>query len=196
MQKLAQLKRNAVAFAVAMHNNQLVYLTGGTVEAAKQASIFRITENTWEETKPMMYGRFNHSSICLNEFVYVFGGFGNDGYIERMRAGSKERWAVCYEPSDDLTKRSHSAVTVINSNHIAVFGGARDFKCLRDGYVLNTETLRIKTFLSSKTNKEFETTTHVQQISPAEYITLGKGRDGIIHLLQMKYSSEKKNYWT
>ena len=183
MTKLALLKRNAVAFAVAMHNNQLVYLTGGTVDAAKKASIFRITENTWEETKPMFYGRFNHSSISLKEYVYVFGGFGHDGYIERVRADSNEAWAVCYESPNDLTKRSHSAVTVINSNHIAVFGGARDFKYLRDGYVLNTDTLKIKTFLSSRANVEFETTTQVQQISSTEYMTLGKDRRGDIQLL-------------
>ena len=95
----------------------------------------------------MNNGRRNHSTCCLGEHVYVFGGSqvytDSFGSVESLHVGIGTAWMVILQPSR-LNTRSKTAVAVLSQHQIACFGGLRDGDYLNDGYILdirdNSET--------------------------------------------------------
>lgn len=63
-----------------------MYLTGGNCDAERAVSIYDINSNEWKDGPKLNHGRYFHTSVCLGERVYVFGGHAI-GSIESLRVG-------------------------------------------------------------------------------------------------------------
>ena len=85
-------------FAIANYNNQLVYITGGSLDdhrgiadAVSATAIYSIAANAWKDCKPLNRARYNHGSCALDSRIYVFAGKSafNDYEcsVETLRAG-------------------------------------------------------------------------------------------------------------
>ena len=72
--KMVPLQRYAGLFAIAIYEEQLAILTGGCGKGSQAVSFFDLKGNRWSEKPELNDGRMNHSSCCLGNRVYVFGG--------------------------------------------------------------------------------------------------------------------------
>ena len=69
--------RSTYEFAVANYMSQKVILSGGVNNDSPFSDklwIFHIEKNKWYAAPKLNYGKKFHSSCCLSEFAYVFGG--------------------------------------------------------------------------------------------------------------------------
>ena len=59
--------------AISAFNERYLFVTGGK-SGLTNVEYYNIASNQWFKAPEMNEGRYDHSSCCLNEFLYVFGG--------------------------------------------------------------------------------------------------------------------------
>ena len=178
------LSREARLFSVAAYQSKLFYLSGGQFDAEKKVSVYDIRIDQWSYAPPLNQRRESHASLCAGRQVYVFGGFKNDGSIEKLTVGSDEPWKLIVQPRQ-ITKRHQSAIFLVNNQTIAVFGGLRAGKTLNDGYLLYTKSCYIESIQGSAQDLKFRCITHTSQAGPNEHITVGEGADQKIYMVKI-----------
>ena len=101
-----------------------------------------IEEDRWLEAPSLNFGRYYHSSICLGQLAFVFGGKDrSNNKIESHQVGTNEPWNVVLETSQIDVRRIDSAIVKIDEQNIAVFGGT--------GYIFQTEYNTVQPMLGS-----------------------------------------------
>ena len=129
---------------------KMIIISGGFVDD-KRVDIFDVALNEFRTAPPLNYGRWEHSTCCQSEKVFVVGGLGIRSQImpiESLNIYTDQAWSVIAE-SCELLRREKSAITAVNDTHIVIFGGKRDQKLLNDGVVLDTRNGTLKPILGS-----------------------------------------------
>ena len=151
-------RKSANAYAIADYKGHRVYLSGGDakkmLDEETEVDYFDLRSLQWHSASKLNEGRRFHSSVCLGEHIYVFGGWMNPGTVESLYVGDNLPWSIIHEPST-ITKRRSPAVAVINSYTIAVCGGYNG-SYLNDGFVLDTQKNRISSILGSDVDIKFK----------------------------------------
>ena len=169
-----QRSRRADGFSVAIYKDELVFLTGGFLANKRAVSIYSIAQDRWAKGPSLNSERYQHSSVCSAQRVFVIGGpFMNS--IESLHAELQDRWCVIGVKLELLNLRSFPALAEINSNLIAVFGGLGNWgNNLSDGFLFYTNSNTLKPILGSKDFVKFHCRNPVRKDGPHKFITVGK----------------------
>ena len=89
-------------------------------------------KHKWIEAPKLNFGRFFHSSCCLGEHAYVFGGDFSEGAVESLNVDTGLAWAII--KLRGYLNRWSSTVAILNHHAISLFGSERG----NDGYVIYT----------------------------------------------------------
>ena len=124
----------------------------------------------------------------------MFGGNGiNRNYIESLLIRSNEPWQVIRQ---GLSNRSLAAVSVVEPNLIAVYGGTCGKDLAEDGYFLNTDSNTTKPIFGHAVEEGFTCTTPVQQVGLKEFITIGFPRyGGVVKMIKLNKPTYGKLFY-
>ena len=117
-------------FSLAAHGVQAIYITGGIRFGKPVNSVYRygIKGDAWQEVKPMVQKRFQHSSCVLKDVLFAFGGLidGNKSTptIESVDLKTDEDWNLVSIPQ--FNRRIQAVLCKVNDSQIVVFGGKGD----------------------------------------------------------------------
>lgn len=95
-----------------------------------------------------------------------------------------------------LNRRLNPAVAVLNEHAIAVFGGFYYEQQINNGIVFDTEQKTCKRILGGEEDVKFISQSLAQQVSNDQFITVGKAKDGNIHMVCLIASSNGSHYET
>lgn len=128
-------------FSVAAGSGQIVVTGGriaGTSEATKSSWMFSTAKSYWTQISPMPGRRYEHMSAIIGNFLYVFGGVGDDtDKIYRYNLGAGE-WSVL--PGSMPEPLTQSGITVSGSDIIIAGGMTRTGRASREIHVFNTKS--------------------------------------------------------
>ena len=111
-----------------------------------------MASNNLVKAPEMNEGRENHGSVCLGEYVYVFGGQENAGAVESLHVKHGKAWYIISRPTQ-MMHRGGIAVAIIEEHLIAVYGGFTELTELNDGYMFDTNRNTFEPILGD--NKDF-----------------------------------------
>ena len=171
------LDRYVARYAVACFNGEKLFLSGGHNDACvrqKAVSVYDIQQQKWYDAPDLQEARNEHSSLCLDGTVYVFGGEGTwecegNKTIESLKVDVDQQWSIVCE--HELVYRHHAAITAISKNTIAVFGGDKP-----GGYLFNVATKEIKP-MGGELDFGFYSCEQTHQVSKQRFITVGMDFD-------------------
>ena len=81
---------------------------------------------------------------------------------------------------------------MLNHKKIAIFGGI--YLTTKGLAIFDTEDNSCKAIPPSEDDLRFECFTRVQQVSAEKFVTLGRGEDNNIHMVQFIATSEGRHY--
>ena len=119
-----------------------IYLTGGCFTTNSYPSSLCFELNLKSITKPvkkknMLLKRYGHSSVFLNGFIYIMGGFSHKDIPNEVPVtlASCEKFSVLDNiwsyVSTMNESRSFGAAVVLDNQFIYMFGGLHDFNVLQ-----------------------------------------------------------------
>jgi hypothetical protein len=103
-----------------------IFISGGDNQGENLSTccIYNLNKNTLTQRRPMNYARKLHTSIYLNGFVYVFGGYnGNDIFnsVERYDL-QNDTWSL----SGNMNiNRAYTSLLRYGNDYIFIIGGAQ-----------------------------------------------------------------------
>ena len=150
-----------------MSKRSKIYMTGGQTgdynTALSAAWVFNIVTNRWGKLPNMLQARFRHSSVALDNRLFVMGGvISNHAYagsIEFLvRSSVADGWQTVVE-HNDLIKRSFTGVAAISASKMVIFGGQNQGRFFNDGYTFDWSNKEVEPFLGKETDIAFYTET-------------------------------------
>ena len=115
--------------------------------------IYDIGQDKWVAGPAMNQARKNHAMCVLGNYIYVFSGVNNAGFlnsIERLDAsavvsGRSARWEIVkLSAGNTIPARGVPLVAPWSSNEVIYLGGIDAGICKGDGHVINFETGTVK----------------------------------------------------
>jgi hypothetical protein len=97
-------------------------LTGGEYNGLTINNTFHFQNGAFKDRQPMQIARKAHSTIYLNGFVYVFGGFTDNGIISNCEKFdlNKGTWSAI---SNMIYPKAYSTPLTYGNSHIFLIGG-------------------------------------------------------------------------
>ncbi|RCL77666.1 MAG: hypothetical protein DBW69_02745 [PS1 clade bacterium] len=129
-------------FSVAAGSGQIVVTGGrvaGTSEATKSSWMFSTAKSYWTQITSMPGRRYEHMTAIIGNFLYVFGGAGDDtDKIYRYNLGSGE-WSIL--PGTMPVTLSQAGIAVAGSDIIIAGGMTATGQASREIHVFNVQSL-------------------------------------------------------
>ena len=129
-------------FSVAAGSGQIVVTGGriaGTSESTNSSWMFSSAKSYWTQITPMPGRRYEHMSAIVGNFLYVFGGAGDEtDKIYRYNLGSGE-WSIL--PRTMPVTLSQAGITVADNDIIIAGGITSTGRASREVHVFNVQSL-------------------------------------------------------
>ena len=84
---------------------------------------YSVDDDKWIMLPPLNKARYCTGSALLGKYVYVIGGRGTTGEIERLDLTEKKHWAKIVPITAEITFTSDTLAFATSSNEISIFRG-------------------------------------------------------------------------
>ena len=147
VEELGSTSQQRHLFGLTCFNAEVVFITGGILEdfnVTNTVQALDLNDGTFREITAMNTPRRFHSSACLGNELFVFGGLNVDylSSIERLDIANEatSSWHIIYRHGKDVVPRENAAMCAVSPTKILICGGWGSWGALSDVIIFDIET--------------------------------------------------------